>query len=70
MNEKQIGEAIKKKRKELKWTQNDLAEKTGLVYQTISNIERGEKATFTTILKICKILGLTLIVADEAITIE
>ncbi len=70
MNERQIGEVIRKKRKDLRLTQIELADKAGVVYQTISNIERGEKVTFSTILKICKILGLTLIIANEAVSVK
>ena len=41
MTLEQIGKRIRKKRKEKKWTQQKLAEKSGLSVPFISNVERG-----------------------------
>lgn len=52
-------EQIKNRRNELKLTQSDLAELSGIGLRTIKEIESGKgNPEFTTIEKILKILGL------------
>lgn len=52
MKEKEIGEWIRKKRLDLGLSQSMLAEKSDVTYQTIINVEKGNKASMRTILKI------------------
>ena len=58
----QMGNIIRSRRKELGWTQEVLAEKTGLRQATISQIETGSHATrIGTILKVIAVLDLDLL---------
>ena len=55
-----IGEKIRRRRTELGWSQKDLAEKVGMSWQSISNLERpsGIMPTVANLKKICEVLGL------------
>ena len=55
-----IGEKIKKRRLELKMSQKELADKVGISWQSVSNLERpcGIMPTVNTLTKICEVLGL------------
>lgn len=53
-----VGEKIRKRRQELGWSQQDLAEKCQISWQSVSNIERTNKGNYETINEICKSLGL------------
>lgn len=55
-----IGERIREKRKELGLTQQEVANKVGLTYQSILNAENGKSCTLETLKKICNALGLTI----------
>ena len=55
-----IGEQVKQRRKELGYTQKQLAEISGVAWQTISSLERGKPATISTLAKIVKHLGMTI----------
>ena len=57
-NKDDIGERIKRKRKSLNFTQENLAEMINTSINTISNIERGENPpSIEFIVKICNVLG-------------
>lgn len=59
MTEAQIIEELKRRRKEAKLTQADLAEKLGMKQQYIGAIEQGQKGpTVKTLVKICEALEL------------
>lgn len=63
---KQMGERIYEKRKTLKYTQEQLAEKLGVSTQMISNLELGKKAIRPeNLVKLCGVLGLS---ADYLLT--
>ena len=60
-NGKAFGRRVAKKREELGWTTQDLVEKTGLSYQSLWRIERGqhkEPGVFTAA-RIAKALGVS-----------
>jgi len=60
---KQIGEKIRHKRKERKWTQYELAEKCHVSMAFIGHIERGTRImSMDTFVTICNVLGTS---ADE-----
>jgi transcriptional regulator with XRE-family HTH domain len=49
-----LGKRIRQKRKELDWTQEDLADKAEIDRSYIGGVERGERnLTFTVLCKIC-----------------
>lgn len=55
---KDIGEAIRKRREELGWTQQWAAERTGMSVGGYARIERGQRApTLSSFLDICRGLG-------------
>lgn len=57
---KQMGERIKKRRKQLYLTQDKLAEQAGVTIQTISSAEHGTKGLRPeSLLKICSVLEIT-----------
>lgn len=59
VQKRKIGEQILTKRRELGWTQEDLAIKTGLTARTIGSIERGvDFGTMSNMVSIFKALGL------------
>ncbi len=63
---KQIGDRIFKKRKTMKMTQSELAEKVGVSTQMISNLECGKKAIRPeNLVKICEVLNMS---ADYILT--
>ena len=63
---KQIGDRIYKKRKSLKMTQAELAEKVCVSTQMISNLECGKKAIRPeNLIKICEVLNMS---ADYILT--
>lgn len=57
---KSIGKAIKKRRNELRLTQKDLEDFSGVKYSIISDIENGKNCTLFTLEKIMEPLGITL----------
>ena len=54
----EVGERIKEKRKELNLTQQEVADKAGMTYQSVLNAERGKGCTLETLRKICGVLDL------------
>lgn len=57
---KKVGKKVKKARKELKLTQEELAERVGMHYTTISRIETGDSnPPVQTIAKIAKALKIS-----------
>lgn len=63
---RQMGERISARRKQLGLTQDELSEASGILPQTISTAERGEKALRpANIAKICAALGIS---ADYLLT--
>lgn len=56
----QIGQAIRHRRESLRYTQNDLAEISGVAERTIRSIESGVNANLSNLLKVMDVLGLTL----------
>ena len=62
---KEMGERISAKRKSMKWTQEELAEKLGVSTQMISNLEQGKKAIRPeNLVKLCETLSMS---ADEVL---
>ncbi len=60
MNRKRIGNNIKRRRKELGWTQADLAEKANVSVVHISHIENGKVSmSLETLISLCDILDYT-----------
>ena len=61
MDNRKIGELIQKRRLQLKLTQKDVAEMTGMTFKSISEIELGiRNPTLNTLNKILEILGLAI----------
>lgn len=58
-------EIIKKKRKQMGMTQRELAERCGVSYQTISNLERGVAYSKDLLEKVCELLDLGLAIVDN-----
>ena len=56
---------IPKKRKQMGMTQKELADKCGVSYQTISNLERGVAYSKDLLEKVCDILDLGLAIVDN-----
>jgi len=57
-----VGEEIKKRRKALSLTQNDLSEMAGVSLATLKNIERGAgNPSFETIEKLLEVLGMEIV---------
>ncbi len=55
---KNLGKRIRQKRKSLKWTQEDLADKADIDRSYIGGVERGERnLTFTILCQVCTALG-------------
>ncbi len=54
----EIGEAIKKARLEQHLTQEELGEKIGVKKARISRLERGNSITLTSLMRVCRALGL------------
>ena len=66
MNEVELIEKIKKKRKDLGLSQMELAEKVGMKRQYIGALEQGERIpTIKTLVKICDALGLEVDLKDK-----
>ena len=58
--QQRLAQRIRFLRKEQKWTQEDLGEKSGLTYKFIGQIERGEVSpTLGSLDKLAKAFGLT-----------
>ena len=57
---------IKKKRKQMSMTQKELAERCGVSYQSISNIETGKTFSLNLLTKVCHELGLSFIIIDDS----
>lgn len=49
---------VKKKRKERKWSRHDLAEKSGISFCTVRNIEQGKPDNLTLYVVLCLSLAL------------
>lgn len=56
----EIGERIKERRKELGLSQQQVAERAEMTYQSVLNAESGKSCTLETLKKICKALDLTI----------
>jgi len=68
MDKKQIATSIKRRRKQLEITQQDLADMSGVSTRKISDIETSKGATtIDTINKICDILGLEVLLKIKGI---
>lgn len=57
---------ISKKRKALGMTQQELGDKVGVSWQTISNLERGCNVKFSLLMNVCEVLGLGLALIDNS----
>lgn len=57
-------EKIKEKRKQLGMTQSELAEKCGVSWQSISNLETGKRCRHDLLLRVCEELGLAVAIID------
>jgi transcriptional regulator with XRE-family HTH domain len=57
-----IGKKIKELRKNKRWSQQKLAEKSGLSFNTITRLEQGigDSPTLKTLLKLVDVLGVSL----------
>lgn len=54
---RQLGTRIRKRRKELGWTQEELALKAGIDRSYVGGVERGERnITFLTLCRLCKVM--------------
>lgn len=62
---KYISQRIKEEREKLLMPKYKLAQKTGITYQFISKIEKGCNFSIDALEKICKALGLKLIIIRE-----
>ena len=51
---------ISKKRKALGMTQQELGDKVGVSWKSISNLERGCNVRYSLLMKVCEVLGLTI----------
>ena len=70
MDKKQIATFIKKRRKQLKITQQDLSSYSDVSTRTISDIETANGTTTIDILnKVCDILGLELILKIKGVDV-
>jgi y4mF family transcriptional regulator len=68
MDKKQISTLIKKRRKQLELSQQDLAQLSGVSTRKISDIETANTTTtIDTLNKVCDILGLELVVKIKRI---
>ena len=56
---------IKKKRKQMGMTQKEVADRLGVSYQTISNLERGVSFSFPLLQSVCDLLGIELKIIDS-----
>lgn len=52
-----IAKNVAAQRKELNWTQKDLAERSGVSYGSIKRFERSGQVSFESLLKIAEVLG-------------
>ena len=57
---------ISKKRKALGMTQQELGDKVGVSWKTISNLERGCNVRYSLLMKVCEALGLGLVLIDNS----
>lgn len=57
---------ISKKRKALGMTQQELGDRAGVSWQTISNLERGCNVRYSLLMDVCEILGLSLVLIDNS----
>ena len=64
MNSKQIGTAVRNRRKFLKITQEDLADISGISEGTLRDIEKGlANPELESLMKLCEVLGLKLTIS-------
>lgn len=54
----EIGERIRERRRELSMTQQEVADKAEMTYQSVLNAENGKSCTLETLKKICGVLDL------------
>ena len=66
LNEK-ITNAILAKREEVGMSRYELAKKSGLTYQRLTDIEKGGSMTIKTVESLFEVLGLELIIRDKEI---
>lgn len=57
---------ISKKRKALGMTQQELGDKVGVSWKSISNLERGRNVRYSLLMKVCEVLGLSLALIDNS----
>ena len=57
---------ISKKRKALGMTQKELGDRVGVSWKTISNLERGCNVRYSLLMKVCEVLGLEIVIADNS----
>ena len=63
MNVKEIGKFLRKRRKFLKITQEDLADISGVSVRTLGTMEQGKaNPELDSLMKVCDVLGLELII--------
>ena len=55
---------ISKKRKALGMTQQELGDKVGVGWKTISNLETSKNCKFSLLQKVCDVLGLAIQIVD------
>ena len=59
---KQVGDAVRRRRRALGMTQNDIAGKTNLRQATISDVEAGESGTLRTLFDLLTALDMEVVV--------
>jgi HTH-type transcriptional regulator/antitoxin HipB len=59
---KQVGDAVRRRRRSLGMTQKDIAEKTNLRQATISGVEAGESGTLRTLFDVLTALDMEVVV--------
>lgn len=57
---------ISKKRKALGMTQKELGDLCNVGWKTISNLERGCNVRYSLLTKVCEVLGLEIVLADNS----
>lgn len=66
----EFGHMIRARRKELGYSQIELAEQVEVRQATVSDIERGQPPDLKTLLKLAKALQCRIVIAPEGITLE
>lgn len=60
MTEQEVFIKIKEQRKALGLSQEQVARASQLSYKSVLNLEKGQGVTFSTLMKVCKVLNLEL----------